>query len=1047
MTDREISVVAPASYGQERIWLATRLAPEATYHVCAWTLFEEPVSADRVRDGLRQVAARHESLRTQLELRDDALVQVVLKEPEVDLAIRDLPDLRRDEVMLGAGGVLHDLTREPFDTGVAPLWRSTLLHCADGDVLLTVAQHAIFDAGSQAIFNAELMQAMTGTENALPEIGLQPADVATWQRGQGAREDLDTGGAYWSQLLAGAPPVHELPLDGRRSEDSGQPGDDLFFRLPEGTSQTAAELGSRLGATEFMVAFAGFATFLHRVTGQDEVVVGVPVSDRDVTGAHGAIGMFVNTVVLRVDLSSDPTFTDVVGQVRSRMLEAWEHAHVPLQYLAERLEFERVSGAQPIYQIGFNHLGTTGLGRALGHAQDELFVELSEDDGRIEFRTDLLTEDTARRLGAVYGQVLSEVVAHPDQRVSRIDLLGGPLEIQASGPTRSMSSETVADQLGNLARHGARAAIRAVDDQLTYDEVDDWSARIAHDLVRRGCRRGDVVGLEAGRSLGLVPAVVGILRAGCAYLPLDPDLPPARQERMVALADARVSLRQSEISAMRSGPASRITASPVGPDDAAYVIFTSGSTGEPKGVVNTHRGLSNRLDWMQRDYALTPDDVVLHKTPTSFDVSVWELLWPLLHGATIAMAPEQAHRDPAEIERQCRQTNVTLLHFVPSMLAAFHASGAVLPSSVRQVICSGEALPGSLVRDVLTNHASLAIDNLYGPTEAAIDVTRHACDREVGNDVPIGRPVPNSALYVLDSALQALPVGAVGRLFIGGAQVARGYVQRPGLTAARFVPDPYAEPGTIMYDTGDRARWEPDGSLTYLGRADDQVKIRGQRIELGEVSAVLRSLAEVRDVAVVVRRDGQGDCRLAAYVVGDADPARLRAHAAETLPDVMVPSTITILDSLPTTANGKLDRASLPCAVAPEADEQEQVEEICAPEGPREEAISAAFADVLGQAIPGRFADFFAHGGHSLAAIRLITQIRDRTGTELPVSAVFSHPTVAQLAAQLPERREEPEIDDRALKPRTELRVADLDDGEVDEMLRALLAQQSVQEG
>lgn len=1047
MTDRDISVVAPASYGQERIWLATRLAPEAAYHVCAWTRFEEPVSADRVRHGLLRAAARHESLRTQLELRDDALVQVVLKEPEVDLGLRDVPDLRRDEVMLGAGDVLHDLTREPFDTGVAPLWRSTLLHCADGDVLLTVAQHAIFDAGSQEIFNAELMQAMSDTESALPEIGLQPADVATWQRGQGAAHDLDTGVAYWSQMLAGAPPVHELPLDGRRSEDSGQPGSDLFFRLPEGTSQAAADLGSRLGATEFMVSFAGFATLLHRVTGQDEVVVGVPVSDRDITGAHGAIGMFVNTVVLRVDLSSDPTFTDVVAQVRSRMLEAWEHAHVPLQYLAERLEFERVSGAQPIYQIGFNHLGTTGLGRALGHAQDELFVELSEDDGRIEFRTDLLSEDTARRLGAVYGQVLSEAVAHPKQRVSRIDLLGGPLEIQTSGPTRALSSETVVDQLGRLSQHGARTAIRTEDELLTYEQVDAWSARIAQELIRRGCRRGDVIALEAGRSLGLVPAVVGILRAGCVYLPLDPDLPPPRQDRMVALAEARVSLRQSEISALRRGSASPSPASPVGPDDAAYVIFTSGSTGEPKGVVNTHRGLSNRLDWMQREYALTPNDVVLHKTPTSFDVSVWELLWPLLHGATIAVAPEQAHRDPAEIARRCRETNVTLLHFVPSMLAAFHASGAVLPASVRQVICSGEPLPGSLVRDVLENNASLAIDNLYGPAEAAIDVTRQPCALPIPEDVSIGKPVPNTALYVLDSALQPVPVGVVGRLFIGGAQVACGYVQRPGLTAARFVPDPNAEPGAIMYDTGDRARWESDGCLTYLGRADDQVKIRGQRIELGEVSAVLRSVAEVRDAAVVVREDRPGARRLAAYVVGDADPARLRAHAAEALPDVMVPSTITVLDSLPTTANGKLDRASLPLPVAPETDGPEQGEEFCAPEGPREEAISAAFADVLGQTMPGRFADFFACGGHSLAAIRLVTQIRDRTGAELPVSAVFSHPTVAQLAAQLPERHQEPETDDRVLKPRTELRVADLDDGEVDEMLRALLAQQSVQEG
>ncbi|WP_446664819.1 amino acid adenylation domain-containing protein [Flexivirga sp. B27] len=1015
--DPAASLVAPASYDQERVWLACQLAPDdPLYNVCGWIPLAPGTTAASVTAALQHIGGRQESLRTQFRLDGEDLQQVVL--PSVDYLVEevDLSEITWLDSDFGRNApAATAVAREVMDLGKAPLFRFALLHFADRLILLVVGHHTVFDATSHVRLFRELQETLdaqaAGATPDLPTIELQPADVAAWQRSQESDPAVIADLDHWQHRLSGAPLHHGLPLDRPRTAEHGQPGEDFTRVLAADTHERVTATAAALGVTPFMVTFAAYASLVHRLSPEspDDVVIGVPVAVRDLPGIEDTIGMFVNTVPLRVDLSGRPTFTDVVARVRETALSAWAHQQTPLQRVIETLDLPREPGLQPLFQLGFNDLGDVGLGRTFGYAKDELFLEISRNDLRVEYRTDLFDRESAERFADQFEILLASCLARPGDRIDEHSLLSTAERDRILNDFNATDSAppawlTLPDGLRDLDRHGDHLAVVLGEDTLTYAELDAWASRVAVGLRARGISTGDVVALDAVRSIALLPTLVGIARAGAAYLPLDPEHPAERRSYMLETACAAMTLTQQEQLASRSWATPQTTPettsedAPVRPGDPAYVLFTSGSTGRPKGVVVPHEGLAHRLAWMQEAYAAGPADRILQKTPTTFDVSVWELFWPLATGATVVLAEPGGHRDPRYIAQLCERAGVTFLHFVPSMLTMFLRSGEHLPRTVRQVVCSGEALPQDTADELLRRHPWLHLDNLYGPTEASIDVTRWR--HRPGEPVRIGGPVPHTRLYVLDPAGHVQPVGVVGELFIAGPQVASGYSNRTGLTAARFVPDPFNGNGSRMYRTGDLVRWCADGTLEYLGRADNQVKIRGQRIELGEIAAVARELDGVEDAAVIVREDRPGDQRLVAYVVGAAPAEAVRDHLRSQLPDFMVPAAVVSMPGLPTTGSGKLDRAALPAPTGRSVETAQPDAPLTEPE----RRVAGWWQQLLDCAPPRPDDTFLALGGHSLLALRLAHLAERETGVSVTVRDIFDAPTLAAQAALIADR-------------------------------------------
>jgi amino acid adenylation domain-containing protein len=630
----------------------------------------------------------------------------------------------------------------------------------------------------------------------------------------------------------------------------------------------------------------------------------------------------------------------------------------------------------------------------------EWHVYASRDGGlrcRMIYNTALFGSETVERVGQHLQMLLRDMASCPQARLSELDLADpaerAMIERWNDTATPVDPDATLVSLVAEQIRRTPEAI--AVSDESrawTYAELDRAADVIAAYLHGEGIGPESVVGVHARRSVWLMAALLGVLRSGAAYLPLDPDYPPERVAYMLADAGAAIVLREDEPVGAAGGHPPAVD---IQPHHCAYLIYTSGSTGRPKGVVNEHRGIVNRLMWMQSAYRLTPDDVVLQKTPAAFDVSVWEFFWPLIVGARIVFARPGGHRDPAYLRELIAAQRVTTVHFVPSMLAAFLADAPAGEScaSLRRIVCSGEELPVDLARRTLEAVPQASLYNLYGPTEAAVDVTAFTCTVEslAGRArVPIGAPISNVTIDILDGVGRAAPIGVPGDIFIGGVQVARGYHHRPELTAQRFVLGP---DGQRRYATGDRGRWLADGTIEFLGRIDDQIKLRGLRIELGEIEAALAARPGVEGAAAAVKEFAPGDRRLVGYVVGDADRTALREELGRTLPDYMVPSVFVTLGALPLSPNGKLDRKALPL---PELDRS--AEAFVAPRNDPERAIAVIWSEVLGVDTIGVHDDFFGLGGHSLLATQVVARLRqltEGTGTRIGVMDLFQHPTVA----------------------------------------------------
>ncbi|MFI1146097.1 amino acid adenylation domain-containing protein [Streptomyces sp. NPDC020780] len=809
----------------------------------------------------------------------------------------------------------------------------------------------------------------------------------------------------------------------------------------------------------FMVLQAGVSGLLSRLGGGADIPLGTAIAGRTDAALDELVGFFVNTLVLRADVSGDPGFGELVERVRVTDLAAYAHQDVPFEQLVHALQPSRSLARHPLFQVmivlqnnavaslDLPGLVATPVDGEGGAAKFDLgfnFVERTDLDGApagievtVDFSADLFDESTVQRIAERLVRLLTAGAAEPATPLSRIDILeqgerdqlltgwndtARVLDLPAAtagGPEPETIPGLFAAQ---VARTPDALAVVAGDVRLSYTELDERSAALAALLVARGIRRGDTVAVAVPRSADLTVALLAAIRAGAAYLPIELDYPAERVAHMLADAAPAVVVTTSgargalpEQSAGKlvvlDDPGTRAEAAALSgaaelpgplPDSPAYVIYTSGSTGVPKGVVVPHRGIVNRLLWMQDTYRIGPDDRVLQKTPSGFDVSVWEFFWPLVTGAVQVVAKPGGHRDPAYLARLIQDAGVTTAHFVPSMLEVFLTEPqAAHCTGLRRVLCSGEALPTGL-RGRFRALLPAGLHNLYGPTEASVDVTAWDCAEDsAAAVVPIGRPVWNTRTYVLDPALAPAPVGSSGELYLGGVQLAHGYLGRAALTSERFVADPYGPPGSRLYRTGDLARINAHGVLEFLGRTDDQVKIRGQRVELGEIEHALAQHPLVGSAVVTVRSSPSG-VALAAYVTPAGpeelpDAAALRDHLTGLLPGHMVPLHYTAIDAVPVTPNGKVDKKALP---EPELLEQEPGR---APRDTTETVLCEIFAELLGHTTVSIDDNFFELGGHSLLATRLISMVRDRLGAEMSVVAIFEAPTVAALAVRLTE--------------------------------------------
>ncbi|OLB63996.1 MAG: hypothetical protein AUI10_12995 [Actinobacteria bacterium 13_2_20CM_2_72_6] len=1031
------------------MWLASQLQPGSpAYNVVMGIPLPATVDRAAIGSALRRVVDRHEALRTSFRPGDGGLSQVVHREVPVEIAHDpDLDDLR-GVAPEEAGARLYARclaqAQERFVLDRAPLWRARLVRASrDEWSLVVVGHHTICDGTSWGIIWAELNEicasVVDGRPARLPELGIQYADWAVWQRDrQLTPERLQRDLAYWRACLAGAPEVHSVPTDRPRLTAPSYAGSEIPFELPVPVAERVTALARRLRVTEFAVLFGAWAVLLGRLGGQPDLVVGVPVAGRDQPQVAALVGMFVNTVALRVDMSSDPTFEELVGQVAGATAEALEHGAVPVQLVVEELVPRRDPTVAPLYQFGFNHLPGVPLNSGYGTARDELALELSGREGRVEYRTGLFDAATAQAIATRYLRVLDAATDRPDRRVSRVPLLdpaerAALLDFGAPPEAVAWTGATVPELiLAQAARAPDAVAVRTSGGALTYHDLVERAWSLAGRLRGQGVGPERVVAIALPRSPELIVAMLAVLVAGGGYLPLDPTLPAERIAFTLADSGATVVLASAA-----TGPALPATGVPVldvadpalstvdsadstvdgaarelpaGPGNLAYVIYTSGSTGRPKGTAIEHGSLANFARWFGHRFGLGPADRVLASTSPSFDAFGVELFPALVAGSTVVVFPESPGFDAEALLGLAADEGVTVLPTVPTVLRLLVDSPVLgRCTALRQVVVGGEQLSGALAAD-LAARLPVRLDNLYGPTETTIAVSAHACpptDRYPGA-VPIGRPLAGARLYLLDEAGEPVPVGAVGHLHAGGVPVGRGYPGRPALTAERFVPDPFGPPGSRLYRTGDLARWTAGGVLSFVGRADSQVKIRGRRIELAEIEAVLREQPGVRDAAVLVREETPGDDRLVGYVLAaaEADPASIRTGLRRSLPDCMVPSAIVPLSSFPVTSHGKLDLSAL---TAP--DYAAGGRPYRAPQTAAERLVATVWAEVLGVERVGVEDDFFDLGGHSLLAARIAVRLSDALDAEVPIHLFFSHVTVRELAEAIEELMAD-ELDD-----------------------------------
>ncbi|MFI2272236.1 amino acid adenylation domain-containing protein [Catenuloplanes sp. NPDC020197] len=1055
----------PASFGQQRLWFLDRFAGgTAVYHIPVAFHLRGTVDEAALRTALAAVVARHDVLRTTFAESGGEVVQVVHPSSAVRLEIVDAAGGTRAE----GRRLAAEFGRRPFDLAAGPLLRAALIRLGpDEHVLTLVLHHIVSDAWSLGVLFTDLNAAYTaardGRDPRLPPLPVQYADFARWQREQ-LGGDLLTGQLdFWLDHLRGAPALLTLPTDRHRPAVREHRGAVHYLTLAPALVDRVTAFNRAAGVTMFMTLLAVFQTVLARHAGQDDVVIGTPVAGRGHPDLEGLAGFFVNTVALRLSSAGRPSLRELAARAREVTLNGLGNADLPFERLVEELQPERSLAHTPVFQaqlilqnapqapFRLGDTAATSLELDTGTAKFDLTLvgEATGSGGlrlAVEYDTDLFDASTIDRLTRHLSTLLTAGVAAPDRPLHLIPLLSGAERWEVLTGWNDTDRGTPPDgSVLDLVDPAAGATITGPDGTLDTAALLDRAGRIAARLRDAGVTADSPVGLCLSRGTGMLAAVLGVWWAGAGYLPLDPDLPADRLRYMLTDSGARVVLTDAAVAARlgpvlataptvlvdRDDPAAVPERQPVHPDGLAYLIYTSGSTGRPKGVAVPHRAVVNLVASFHDDLDLGAGDVFAAVTTLSFDISVLELLVPLVRGIPLEIVGAAEAGDGAALRARLESSGATAMQATPATWRLLLAAGGV-PDRVRLRLCGGEALPRDLADRLLTADARLW--NCYGPTETTV---WSAAGPVPPSPAPIGlgAPIANTRVYVLDEALQPVPAGVVGEIYIGGTGVVRGYHGRAGLTARRFLPDPYADtPGARLYATGDLGRRRADGRLEFLGRGDHQIKVRGFRIEPGEIEAVLRADPRVADAVVGAWTGGDGDTRLAGHVVAadGTDPATLpellRPVLAARLPGYMVPSHLDVLPALPLNANGKVDRGALP---APRWGDRRAP--AVAPRTPVEQVLAGIWRDVLRGGPVGAHDDFFRLGGHSLLGAQVVARTSDTFGITVPIRVLFEAPTVAAMASAL--TAFEPQPGHLHAVAAVRLEVAGLSDEELHRML------------
>ncbi|MFK1381841.1 amino acid adenylation domain-containing protein [Pseudomonas aeruginosa] len=1041
------------SYAQERQWFLWQLEPEsAAYHIPSVLRLRGRLDLDALQRSFDSLVARHETLRTRFRLDGDEARQEIAASMALPLDIVALGPLEEGAL---ARQVETTIAR-PFDLERGPLLRVSLLRLAEDDhVLVLVQHHIVSDGWSMQVMVEELVQLYAaysrGLEVALPALPIQYADYALWQRSWMEAGEKERQLAYWTGLLGGEQPVLELPFDRPRPVRQSHRGAQFILELDIDLSQALRRVAQQEGATAFALLLASFQALLYRYSGQADIRVGVPIANRNRVEIERLIGFFVNTQVLKADLDGRMGFDELLAQARQRALEAQAHQDLPFEQLVEALQPERSLSHNPLFQVLFNYQSEArGNGQAFRFdelqmesvqfdsrtAQFDLTLDLTDEEQRFcavfDYATDLFDASTVERLAGHWRNLLRGIVANPRQRLGELPLLDAPERRQTLSEWNPAQREcavqgTLQQRFEEQARQRPQAVALILDEQrLSYGELNARANRLAHCLIARGVGADVPVGLALERSLDMLVGLLAILKAGGAYLPLDPAAPEERLAHILDDSGVRLLLTQGHLlerlprqtgvevlaidGLVLDGYAESDPLTTLSADNLAYVIYTSGSTGKPKGTLLTHRNALRLFSATEAWFGFDERDVWTLFHSYAFDFSVWEIFGALLYGGRLVIVPQWVSRSPEDFYRLLCREGVTVLNQTPSafkqlMAVACSADMATQQPALRYVIFGGEALDLQSLRPWFQRFGDRQpqLVNMYGITETTVHVTYRPvseADLEGGLVSPIGGTIPDLSWYILDRDLNPVPRGAVGELYIGRAGLARGYLRRPGLSATRFVPNPFpGGAGERLYRTGDLARFQADGNIEYIGRIDHQVKVRGFRIELGEIEAALAGLAGVRD-AVVLAHDGVGGTQLAGYVVADSaeDAERLRESLRESLkrqlPDYMVPAHLMLLERMPLTVNGKLDRQALP---QPDASLSQQAYR--APGSELEQRIAAIWSEILGVERVGLDDNFFELGGHSLLLLMLKERIGDTCQATLSISQLMTHASVAEQAA------------------------------------------------
>ncbi|QBX40839.1 amino acid adenylation domain-containing protein [Pseudomonas fluorescens] len=1039
----------PLSYAQERQLFLWQMDPHSTaYHIPSALRLKGRLDVAALERSFNAVAARHESLRTTFAEQGESFCQVIHPQLPLSISLAALPeglDAAGEDAAIKA--FVESETARPFNLQQGPLLRVALLKVAEDDhVLVLIQHHIIADGWSIKVLVNELIQHYAadtaGQPLSLPELEIQYADYAIWQRHWLEAGERERQLAYWVKTLGGEQPVLELPIDFPRPAVQSLRGARLELNLPADLGDALKQLAQREGASLFMLLLASFQALLHRYSGQAQIRVGVPTANRNRVETEGLIGFFVNTQVLNAEVSGQLPFNQLLAQVKQAAMDAQAHQDLPFEQLIEALQPERSLSHSPVFQVMFNHQTSRDQGRNAAQLP-QLSVEDVQWEGRtaqfdltlntyessdgfaaeLTYATDLFKAETVERLARHWQNLLRGIVAAPSQRVGELPLLdsaehGVLLQDWLRSADRTAQAECVQQDFSRRAQQTPQATALIIgEDVLSYGELDARSSQLAHKLIEAGVGPDQLVGIAVERSVEMIVGLLAILKAGGAYVPLDPAYPQDRLAYMIEDSGLQLLLTQSHLQTqlpippgvqalLLDQPHEWLAAYPqTAPDVAvngehlAYTIYTSGSTGKPKGVMVRHAALSNFVASMIEQPGICAADRMLSLTTFSFDIFGLEIYGPLLAGACVVLTGKDVHQDPQAVLELIERHAVTALQATPSTWRMLLDNEQAPILAGRTFLCGGEALSQELAQRMLALTPS--VWNLYGPTETTIWSAQHALSADSSRPF-LGTPIDNTALYILGSDLELNPLGAPGELLIGGDGLARGYFERPGLTAERFVPDPFSKTGARLYRTGDLTRYRAEGVIEYIGRIDHQVKIRGFRIELGEIEARLLALDSVRET-VVVAQDGPTGPQLVGYVVPTADAfdegelrAALKASLKAELPEYMVPAHLLFLAQLPLTPNGKVDRKALP---APDASQLQST--YIAPQTATQHSVAEIWQAVLKLDRVGLSDNFFELGGHSLLVTQVVSRVRQALNVQVPLRTLFEHSTLEDFVAAL----------------------------------------------